>query len=69
MPDDADVTQARAEVEAEFFARRTRAPGLSPIRVCYFCSSTIDGNFLFCDSYCRDDYEREERALARNGRR
>jgi hypothetical protein len=67
MPDDADITQARAEAEAALFAKRKREPGLLAIGACYFCSSSIPNPHLFCDSYCRDDYEREQRAQRRNG--
>jgi hypothetical protein len=69
MPDDADITAARAEVEAEFFARRRRDPCLVPMGLCYFCQSETPVTFLFCNAECRDDYEIEQRALARNGRR
>jgi hypothetical protein len=69
MPDDADITQARTEAEAELFRRRKREPGLLPICVCYYCGSPINSGVLFCDVYCRDDYEREQRLLAFRGRR
>jgi hypothetical protein len=66
MADDVDLTQDRAEAENELLhdARERRMPGLIPCRVCYFCSSETRN--LFCDLYCREEYEQEERA--RNGR-
>jgi hypothetical protein len=69
MADIADITQDRAEAEAELFAKRRREPSLIAVGACYFCSTECAKPLLFCDSYCRDDYEREQRALQRNGRR
>ena len=67
MADDADITAARAEVEAEFFTRRRREPGLVPFGACYYCQSETGSGILFCNAECRDDYEIEQRALRRNG--
>lgn len=69
MSDDADVTQERLESEAALFAKRRREPGLVAIGACYFCSETLGRPFLFCGAECRDDYEIEQRALQRAGRR
>jgi hypothetical protein len=70
MADDADITAARQEAEAALFARRRREPALVPMGLCYFCQSDAPSTtHLFCNTECRDDYEAEQRALARNGRR
>ena len=71
MADDADITQDRAEHEAALLAaaRAHRKPGLIPVLCCHFCSSELAPGHLFCDAYCRDDYEAEQRAKDRNGRR
>lgn len=70
MADDADITGDRLDAEAAFFARRKRTPALVPIGVCYYCQSDAPSTtHLFCGAECRDDYEIEQRALARNGRR
>lgn len=65
MSDDADITQARAEAEAELRERRPRVRGLVPFGACYFCAEECAA--LFCGAECRDDYEIKERALRRNG--
>jgi len=35
---------------------------------CHFCDETLQPEILFCNDDCRDDYEKEEAARARNGR-
>ncbi len=36
---------------------------------CLFCDESISHAELFCNTDCRDDYDKEQAALRRNGRR
>lgn len=65
MSDDID----RAQTEIDFFlanAMKSRPAHLKAKGACLFCETefeTIDGDQpkLFCDSDCRDDFERQQR--------
>lgn len=41
---------------------------LIPVGQCYYCQCQVPSGSLFCDAICRDDYEDEMAAKARNGR-
>lgn len=65
MSDDID----RAQTEIDFFlanAIKNRPAHLIPLGICLFCEFEligIDGDQpkLFCDSDCRDDFEKSQR--------
>ena len=65
MSDDID----RAQTEIDFFlanAIKNRPAHLKPIGMCLNCELQLigtEGEFprLFCDSDCRDDFERQQR--------
>jgi len=65
MSDHADIADNRifATVSAGLAAVR-RLPDCR----CHFCDETLQPEILFCNDDCRDDYEKEEAARARNGR-
>ena len=66
MADDVDLASDRAERElAE--ALKFREPELKPIGVCYWCDSEVNADRTFCDSDCRDDYQRSRAAKKRIG--
>jgi len=69
MSDHADIADSRifATVSAGLAAVRRR-PVLLPDCHCHFCDETLQPEILFCNDDCRDDYEKEEAARARNGR-
>ena len=47
---------------------KASARELFPVGSCYYCDCTVGHGQLFCDTLCRDDYQMEQVALARNGR-
>ena len=57
-----------AEVARGLAAVRRR-PGLEAHGSCHYCDEPLAPALLFCDVDCRDDYEKEQAAKARAGRR
>lgn len=54
----------RASVAAEAFteaaierARRGAGPRPEPNGMCRYCHDPVEGDRLFCDEYCAEDYE------------
>ena len=69
MADECDQAQARMEFEEEFRRRATKQPEpLPPCGICYYCKEDVPPALKFCDSYCRDDFEFEQRMKERNGK-
>jgi hypothetical protein len=33
--------------------------------LCYFCDEHVDSDLLFCDVFCREDYERRQGTMRR----
>ena len=68
--DDADRTAERAEREAPLLLRAAKKPeGPKANGFCCWCKESLDDKTArFCDEYCRDDYEREKRRSAVNGK-
>lgn len=59
--DDADIAQARMEVEDELRRRVTpQFQRLKPERHCYYCNEVVPSNRLFCNKECAEDFEKEE---------
>jgi len=48
-------------------AAARRAPAMLPDCRCHFCDETVDAEFLFCNSDCRDVFERLMNAQKRSG--
>lgn len=40
---------------------------LTPVGFCYNCEDLVDDNALFCDNFCRDDWQKRRDARKRNG--
>lgn len=59
MSDIADEAQAAEELILTA-ARLRRKPTLLPVGACYNCDEPLTRG-LFCDSECREDYERRTR--------
>ena len=56
-----------AEVARGLAAVRRR-PALAPHGCCHYCDEALAPALLFCDVDCRDDYDKEQAAMARAGR-
>lgn len=69
MPDEIDQAQESAERALEMLIhapRRSDQP--RPTGFCHFCAEAIADGLPFCGPECRDDWQREQRLLARAGR-
>lgn len=69
LGDEAERAEAIFREEALHRAAARRQKSLLPTGACFFCRSPVHVGLLFCDVECRDDYEREVEARARNGER
>ena len=71
MPDDIDRAQEREQQIRDAAladqAHRARHRELIPCGHCHRCDEPVRGDALFCNSYCRDDWERDQAARRRNG--
>lgn len=71
MTDVYDQAQEREERDRELalaFARDKAHRARMPLRMtCYYCADELDAPGRFCNAPCRDDFERETKARARNG--
>ena len=67
--DDADKASLHEQmtITAAIKSVRQRSKPLPPVGYCYYCSEPLKGGERFCDTDCRDDYERQEKSKARNG--
>lgn len=45
-------------------ARRT----LEPTGFCFYCTEKVNSGELFCNKFCRDDYQDEQRRLEIQGK-
>lgn len=70
MTDDADRADdyIEAERQRQIAAARAEAHQQPPAGRCRFCDEELDPWESYCDSDCRDDFEREQAAKRRNGR-
>ena len=68
--DDADRAADREDIarEAAVAAIRRRIESIPSLGYCYYCGEALRAGKRFCDADCRDDYERQEKMKARNGR-
>jgi hypothetical protein len=63
------IDQANDQAEAMLEAQRTyRKPTLKAKGTCHYCDDDLGLGKLFCNTECRDDYEREQRIRAMQGR-
>lgn len=70
MSDEADIANDQIELSrlAAIEACRHQL-GLIPKGSCWFCDEALPDGHKFCNKDCASDYEFEEAALARSGRR
>ena len=68
--DDADRASEREDIAraAALEAVRRRFDSLPPLGCCYYCGEALRAGKRFCDSDCRDDYDRQEKMRSRTGR-
>lgn len=68
--DDADRASDREDIAraAAVEAVRARIERLPSLGYCYYCGEALRAGKRFCDSDCRDDYERQEELQRRLGR-
>ena len=68
MSDIADLANDAAELSLalHLVAARDKYAQLPKTGSCHFCMAAVAG--LFCDTDCRDDYQRERNQLQRLGR-
>lgn len=59
--DDADMSQARAEAEAPYLIAASRKPS-GPLATgnCHYCDAPVAEGRRWCDSECRDLWERSK---------
>lgn len=62
MADDADLTQERQEKMEDLLRRRDLGlPLVSATGVCLNCEAPLTGERRWCDSDCRDGWERQQK--------
>ena len=68
MPDMFDFASEAEQREREraLSAASRSAPVLPAVGSCYNCDSILPDGVRFCDSDCRNDYQRRKQAEARN---
>ena len=68
MADEIDQMQERNEkLDALIATRKAVHKWPTPTGLCHYCDATIGPGMLFCDTDCRDGWEHEQKAIARNG--
>jgi hypothetical protein len=67
--DDADRAADREDIarDAAVAAIRQRIEGMPSLGYCYYCGEALRAGKRFCDSDCRDDYDRQEQHRKRSG--
>ncbi|AMP04706.1 hypothetical protein [Collimonas pratensis] len=70
MSDIADGAIWRVEKDVQnAMAHARKQPMLESDGRCHFCDEAIANALLFCNVDCRNDYDKEQAALRRTGRR
>jgi hypothetical protein len=59
MPDFADLAAEREQIDTARAIEAARRPSttLQPRGACHNCDAPLDKPALFCDAYCRDDWQ------------
>lgn len=69
-PDEIDRASHLEEMERQHAldgVRRAASQALNPTGACHFCEDVVGDTDNFCDTECRDLYQREQDARRRNG--
>ena len=64
--DQADIQNTVAVEAALKTSRRANGPGANGR--CHYCGAGLVPGLRWCDALCREDWEREQAAIARNGK-
>ena len=67
MSDEIDIASVQEEAYRAAALNRRHA-SLPSVGQCYACSEPVEGRLRFCDTDCRDDWEKDEAARRRGGR-
>jgi len=69
MTDVSDQATNREEQERErcINAARRQNQALQPTGACHWCDEVVDGEKRFCDSDCRDMWQKQDAARKRAG--
>lgn len=67
MADEIDRAQDYQIQFNELALRRPKDPGLPAIGLCHYCSESVPGQQVFCDSECADAHAQEQLMRRRNG--
>ena len=66
---DVASSQTQKELESILKAHRERSePNMTPKGTCYYCDEPNNKQLVFCDEYCRDDYDYDKQRRKANGR-
>jgi hypothetical protein len=66
-PDKNDQATKLEEMEREAAVARRKPEGPPPTGECLYCGALLKDGRRWCNQYCRDDWQREQDAIARNG--
>ena len=67
MSDEIDIASVQEEAYRAAALNR-RYASLPSVGQCYSCGEPVEGRLRFCDTDCRDDWEKDEAARRRGGR-
>jgi hypothetical protein len=62
------ASELEEKTRAADIAAALAAKKLKPTHYCHYCYEPVEAALLFCDTGCRDDYEKEARHKRINGR-
>lgn len=60
MPDELDLAAERTEMDLENSRRMRRPMGPQPTGRCHFCDEIVGDHARWCDTDCRDGWDREQ---------
>jgi hypothetical protein len=67
MADEADRANDHWDQVLAAALTKRKPVGIKPNNQCHNCDDDVADGVLFCTHECHEDYERRERAKARNG--
>lgn len=67
MPDMIDQAAEYEVRDRERALARREAGGPPACGECHYCGAPLKDGRRWCDSHCRDDWQREQDAIRRNG--
>ena len=67
MADPVDLADIEIEAANRANLARRKPEGPKPVGSCLFCHCALRHGMRWCDSGCKEDWEKEQEALRRNG--